>query len=148
MVAHGVTFRFTNGIDIDHETGTVYLTDSSTRFQRREFILATSQAGDKTGRLMRYDPATGELRVLLDELSFPNGVALSRDGNFLLVVETIPCRVLQFWLCTPRASQTTSRGAEGVGGASGWRCTPRGASSCSGLPSSRPSSSAPRRSLG
>ncbi|MQM04813.1 hypothetical protein Taro_037617 [Colocasia esculenta] len=80
MAAHGVTFRFTNGIYIDQETSTVYFTDSSTRFQRREFILATI-AGDKMGRLMRYDPATGELRVLLDELSFPNGVALSRDGR-------------------------------------------------------------------
>ncbi|MQM05113.1 hypothetical protein Taro_037919 [Colocasia esculenta] len=66
MAAHGVTFRFTNGIYIDQESSTVYFTDSSTRFQRR---------------LMRYDPATGELRVLLDELSFPNGVALSRDGR-------------------------------------------------------------------
>ncbi|MQM05914.1 hypothetical protein Taro_038732 [Colocasia esculenta] len=92
MVVHGVTFRFTNGIDIDQETGTVYM----------EFILATI-AGDKTGRLMRYDPTMGELRVLLDELSFPNGVALSRDDNFLLVVETIPCRVLRYWLRTPRA---------------------------------------------
>ncbi|MQM02942.1 hypothetical protein Taro_035705 [Colocasia esculenta] len=100
--AQGVPFRFTNAVDIDQETGTVYFTDSSTRFQRREFILATI-TGDKTGRLMRYDPATGELQVLLGGLSFPNGVALSRDGTFLLVVETIPCRVLRYWLRTPRA---------------------------------------------
>lgn len=33
--AQGLPFGFTNGVDIDQETGIVYFTDTSTRFRRR-----------------------------------------------------------------------------------------------------------------
>ena len=33
--AEGVPLNFTNALDIDSQTGMVYFTDSSTRFQRR-----------------------------------------------------------------------------------------------------------------
>lgn len=33
--ANGVPFNFTNGLDVDQETGEVYFTDSSTNYQRR-----------------------------------------------------------------------------------------------------------------
>lgn len=70
----------------------------------RDFVVAVL-CGDKTGRLMSYDPKTEEVKVLVDGLSFPNGVALSEDGSFLIVVETIPCRVLRYWLRSPRAGE-------------------------------------------
>lgn len=59
--------------------------------------------GDKTGRLLKYNLETKEVTVVLHNLMFPNGVALSKDGNFLLVVETTTCRVLRLWLKTPKA---------------------------------------------
>ncbi|XP_010922155.1 protein STRICTOSIDINE SYNTHASE-LIKE 10 [Elaeis guineensis] len=101
--AQGVEFHVTNGLDIDPDSGAVYFTDSSMRFQRRQYISAVI-AGDKTGRLMKYDPQSKEVQVLLDSLSFPNGVALSQDGSHLLIVETITCRILRYWLRTPKAN--------------------------------------------
>lgn len=59
--------------------------------------------GDETGRLLRYDPDTRATQVLLDGLAFANGVALSSDGSFVLVVETLGLRVLRLWLRGPKA---------------------------------------------
>lgn len=42
--SEGIPFRFTNGLDIDNNTGVVYFTDSSIIFQRRysfSFLLFT-----------------------------------------------------------------------------------------------------------
>ncbi|KAJ9691648.1 hypothetical protein PVL29_013750 [Vitis rotundifolia] len=102
--AEGVPFLFANALDIDQKTGAVYFTDTSTRFRRWEFGIAM-ESGDNTGRLMRYDPKTKKVKVLLKHLFFSNGVALSRNSSFLLVTETNANRVLRFWLEGPR-SQT------------------------------------------
>ncbi|XP_059446830.1 protein STRICTOSIDINE SYNTHASE-LIKE 10-like [Corylus avellana] len=95
--AEGGPFRFTNALDIDTKTGEVYFTDSSILFQRREFILIIRK-GDKTGRLMKYNPRTKKVSVLLKGLAFPNGVALSNDSSFLVLAETGTSQILRFWL--------------------------------------------------
>ena len=41
--------------------------------------------GSPTGRLLRYDPATRETVVLAGGIWFANGIALSRDGNYVAV---------------------------------------------------------------
>ena len=61
--------------------------------------------GDKTGRLLKYNKSTKEVTVLLRDLAFPNGVALSKDGSFLLVAETTTSRILRLWLHGPNAGQ-------------------------------------------
>lgn len=60
---------------------------------------------EKTGSLFKYDLESKEVTVLLDNLTFPNGVALSKDGNFLLVAETTNCRILRLWLKTSKAGK-------------------------------------------
>lgn len=55
---------------------------------------------DKTGRLMKYDSKTKQVQVVLENLSFPNGVALSKMGDFILIAETTHCRILRYWLNT------------------------------------------------
>nr|CAD1817215.1 unnamed protein product [Ananas comosus var. bracteatus] len=105
--AQGLPFRFTNSLDIDQDSGVIYFTDSSTRFQRREFMSAVISR-DKTGRLMKYDPKKKEeIQVLADGLSFPNGLALSKNGSFLLIAETTTCRILRYWLRKPHAATPT-----------------------------------------
>lgn len=52
---------------------------------------------------MKYEPQSKHISVLLSNLTFPNGVALSKDGNYILIVETTNCRVLRYWLETPKA---------------------------------------------
>ncbi|RVX16281.1 Protein strictosidine synthase-like 10 [Vitis vinifera] len=95
--AEGVPFRFTNALDIDQNTGVVYFTDTSTIFQRWAYAIAM-QTGDKTGRLLKYDPRSKEVMVLLRGLSFSNGVALSQDNDFVLVTETTAAKVTRYWL--------------------------------------------------
>ncbi|PSS01746.1 Protein STRICTOSIDINE SYNTHASE-LIKE 2 like [Actinidia chinensis var. chinensis] len=95
--AQGTPFAFTNGLDIDQRNGIVYFSDSSSRYRRRDYI-SVIVSGDNTGRLMKYDPQSKETTVLLSNLTFPNGVSLSKDGDFILVSETTNCRILRLWL--------------------------------------------------
>lgn len=55
-------------------------------------------SGDKTGRLLKYDPNSKETTVIVSNLSYPNGVAVSKNGDFLLVAESSNCRILKVWL--------------------------------------------------
>ena len=95
----GRAFSFANGVEVDPDTGAVYFTETSTRLQRREFLTIVI-SGDTTGRLLRYDPKSGdgEVEVLADGLAFPNGLAMSRDGTHLLLAETTTGRILRYWL--------------------------------------------------
>ncbi|KAG6520230.1 hypothetical protein ZIOFF_017268 [Zingiber officinale] len=83
--AEGVPFKFTNDLDIDEE-GNIYFTDSSTNYQRRNFMQLVF-TGDPSGRLLKYNPVTKETTVLRRGLQFPNGVSLSKDGSFFLFCE-------------------------------------------------------------
>ncbi|KAG8056583.1 hypothetical protein GUJ93_ZPchr0002g25884 [Zizania palustris] len=103
--AAGVPFNFVNGVDVHQETGDVYFTDSSTTYQRSDYMLVVL-SGDATGRLLRYEPRTGNVTVLKSGLAFPNGVAVSGDGTHLVVAETASCRLLRHWLRGPDAGAT------------------------------------------
>uniref|UniRef100_A0A0E0F9E1 2-isopropylmalate synthase n=1 Tax=Oryza meridionalis TaxID=40149 RepID=A0A0E0F9E1_9ORYZ len=122
-------FSFSNGVEIDHETGVIYFTETSTRFQRREFLNIVI-TGDNTGRLLKYDPKENKVEVLVDGLRFPNGLAMSNDGSYLLLAETTTVdglrfpnglamsndgsyllfaetttgKILRYWIKTPKAS--------------------------------------------
>ncbi|KAF7819103.1 protein STRICTOSIDINE SYNTHASE-LIKE 10 [Senna tora] len=98
----GSRLAFTNSLDIDHTTGVVYFTCSSSTFQRRNYM-SLILSGDKTGMLMKYEPETKQVSVILRNLSFANGVALSQNNEYILVVETGKRRVLRYWLATPKA---------------------------------------------
>ncbi|XAR69598.1 Strictosidine synthase [Bertholletia excelsa] len=93
----GQPLQFTNDMDIDDHEDVIYFTDTSTRFQRRQFM-ASVLSGDKTGRLMKYNKSTKEVVVLMQGLAFANGVALSKDQSFILVAETSTGKILRFWL--------------------------------------------------
>ena len=67
-----------------------YMTNAKLRFW--PLSIAT---GDKTGRLLQYDPCTKKVTVLLDNLAFANGVALSKDSSFLLVAESATSKIFK-----------------------------------------------------
>ncbi|XP_022718023.1 protein STRICTOSIDINE SYNTHASE-LIKE 10-like [Durio zibethinus] len=96
--AEGIPFRFTNGLDIDTNTGVVYFTDSSLIFQRRFADFLIRSTNDRSGRLLKYDLFTRKVYVLHKGLMFPNGIALSKNGSFLLLAESIKRRILKFKL--------------------------------------------------
>lgn len=102
--ADGVPYGFTNHLDIADD-GLIYFTDSSSRFdqahQGRDAIM--EHGGD--GRLMQYNPATGEARVLLTGLQFANGVAVTPDQQAVLVAETGQYDILRYWRTGDRAGE-------------------------------------------
>ncbi|KAH9296350.1 hypothetical protein KI387_039938 [Taxus chinensis] len=102
--AEGLPLRFTNDLDFD-EGGLIYFTDTSTVFQRRHFLFCVL-SGDDTGRLIKFNPKSREITVLLRNLKFANGVAMSKDFSFLLVSETTNCRILRYWLKGPKAGSS------------------------------------------
>ncbi|KAK9056439.1 hypothetical protein SSX86_023800 [Deinandra increscens subsp. villosa] len=102
--AQGHPLMFTNSLDIDYTNGLIYFTDSSQLYTRRDHALLVL-TGDRTGRVLKYDLESKEVTVILQNLTFPNGIALSKDGNFLLVAETTNCRILRLWLKTPKAGK-------------------------------------------
>ncbi|KAG5555898.1 hypothetical protein RHGRI_006523 [Rhododendron griersonianum] len=67
-----------------------------TSTQRNHISMIVS--GDRTGRLMKYNPQSKETTVLLQNLTFPNGVSLSKDGDFIFVADTTNCRIIKLWL--------------------------------------------------
>ncbi|KAK6119831.1 hypothetical protein DH2020_046426 [Rehmannia glutinosa] len=83
--AEGVPLGFTNDLDIDDE-GNIYFTDSSIKYQRRNFLQLVF-SGDDSGRVLKYNPNTKETTVLLRNLQFPNGLSLSKDGSFFVFCE-------------------------------------------------------------
>ncbi|XVF05044.1 hypothetical protein REPUB_Repub05bG0137200 [Reevesia pubescens] len=94
--ADGVPLRFTNDLDIDDE-GNIYFTDSSSVYQRRNFMQLVFSS-ENSGRLLKYNPHTKETTVLVRNLQFSNGVSLSKDGSFLVFCEGCPGRLLKYWL--------------------------------------------------
>ena len=58
------------------------------------------------GRFLAYDPRTKQTRVLLNDLYFANGVAVSPDQSFVLVNDTSSYRVLRYWLTGPKQGQS------------------------------------------
>lgn len=57
------------------------------------------------GRLVKYDIDTGECSVVLGELFFANGIAVSPDETYVLVNETMRYRVRRVYVRGPRAGQ-------------------------------------------
>ncbi|KAI3746579.1 hypothetical protein L6452_09014 [Arctium lappa] len=94
--AEGVPLKFTNDLDIDDE-GNIYFSDSSSKYQRRNFMHLVFSAED-SGRVLKYDPIMKKTTVLLRNIQFPNGVSLSKDGSFFVFCEGSKGRLQKYWL--------------------------------------------------
>ena len=75
--------------------GTVYFSDASSKFAEEENHLDMLEARPH-GRLLAYDPASATTTVLLDDLYFANGVALSEAEDFVLINETYRYRIRRY----------------------------------------------------
>ncbi|PIA27623.1 hypothetical protein AQUCO_07600059v1, partial [Aquilegia coerulea] len=82
---------------IQASDGNVYFSDASTKFGFHDWYLDMLEAKPH-GRLLMYNPSTKETSILLDNLYFANGVALSKNQDFLVVCETWKFRCLKYFL--------------------------------------------------
>ena len=100
----GRQILFADDLDISSD-GVVWFSDASQRFSIDGFMLDLLEAS-RTGRLMSYNLATGELKSHLEGLFFANGVALGPDETYVLVNETVTGRVHRLWLKGERAGDS------------------------------------------
>ena len=104
QASNGLPFGFTDDLAIA-DNGIIYFSDASHRFgytRYRHDLLS----GRGNGRLLAYDPQTGETRTLMDGLYFANGVALGEDDAFVMVNETARYRIQRYWLEGERAGES------------------------------------------
>ncbi|MBW2637847.1 MAG: SMP-30/gluconolactonase/LRE family protein, partial [Deltaproteobacteria bacterium] len=99
--AEGVSFKFTDDLDIASD-GIIYFSDASDTFDHAHYLFDLVESRPH-GRLMSYNPADGTVQVLLGNLYFANGVALSKNEDFVLVNETYRYRITRYWLSGPKA---------------------------------------------
>ncbi|CAA7059730.1 unnamed protein product [Microthlaspi erraticum] len=89
-------------MDTNEEEDAIYFNDSSDTYHFGDVFYAFL-CGEKTGRAIRYDKKTKKAKVVMDHLHFPNGLALSKDGSFVLSCEVPTQFVHRYWAKGPKA---------------------------------------------
>ena len=95
--------RFTDSLYLAAD-GAIWFTCPSQRFDLGGVRFDAMESG-RTGRVRRWDPATGQAATVLDGLVFANGITMGPDEDFLLVNEWAGYRVLRYWVRGPRAGE-------------------------------------------
>ncbi|KAL5232563.1 hypothetical protein ABZP36_031339 [Zizania latifolia] len=85
--AEGLKFDLTDGVDVAAD-GTIYFTDASHKHSLEHFMVDLLEARPH-GRLMSFDPSTRRTAVLVRDLYFANGVAVSPDQDSLIFCESL-----------------------------------------------------------
>ncbi|ESO96507.1 hypothetical protein LOTGIDRAFT_115667, partial [Lottia gigantea] len=75
--------------------GTMYITDSSRKWDRRHHPYSILEAED-SGRLLKF--SKGKMTEEVTGISFANGVVLSKNEDFVLICETTKARILKYHL--------------------------------------------------
>ncbi|KAI4377816.1 hypothetical protein MLD38_015390 [Melastoma candidum] len=96
--------RFADDV-IEALDGNIYFSVASTKYTLSNWFFDVLEARPY-GQLLKYDPSTKESTILLDNLAFANGVALSKDEDFLVVCETWKFRCIKYWLKGEKAGET------------------------------------------
>lgn len=93
--ANDKPFRFVDDLVIDAK-GIIYFLDSSNEYSvEDDYVLNSFMDSRAHDRLMSYDPGTGSIEVIRNNLFFPNGIALSHDSQAVLVSEMMTYRILR-----------------------------------------------------
>jgi sugar lactone lactonase YvrE len=99
----GIAVRYADDVAVA-PNGKIYFSDASTRFAAKDYnsTLAASlldiMEHSDNGRVIEFDPASGQTRTILANLTFANGVAADPQGQFILIAETGEYRVWKYWI--------------------------------------------------
>lgn len=91
----GVPLRFCSNACMARD-GTIWFTQSTTRFDLEQYKGAFLEHRP-SGRLLMRSP-NGHIKVVLDNLYFPNGLILNENESALLFVETAAYCLKRYWL--------------------------------------------------
>ncbi len=103
---NGNKFLIPNDVDIASD-GMIYFSNTSSKYQfsrknaRRILLEAKADGG-----LYSYNPKTKQVKTLIDSSFFGNGVALSKNDDFVLMVDLTKYRILRYWLQGDKKGQT------------------------------------------
>ncbi len=92
---------FTDDVDVDSQN-VAWFSDASYKWTHEE-VMNEALESAPNGRLLKYDINTGDCSVVLDDLFFANGVAVSHDETYVLVNETMRYRTKRVYVRGPRA---------------------------------------------
>jgi hypothetical protein len=79
---NGKPLHFANSIEMS-EDGRIYLTDSSSKFQRNRVLLEFLDS-NANGRIIEFDPKSDSSRELVSSVEFPNGLFLKGDELYFV----------------------------------------------------------------
>ncbi|KAI5445605.1 protein STRICTOSIDINE SYNTHASE-LIKE 4 [Lathyrus oleraceus] len=82
---------------IEASDGNIYFSVASTKFGLHNWHLDVLEARPH-GKLLKYNPMSNETVIVLDDLAFANGVALSKEEDYVVVCETWKLRCVRHWL--------------------------------------------------
>lgn len=106
----GTPILYANSLDFAPD-GAVWFTDASTKFGAQSSggtldasYLEILEHG-RTGRIIRFDPVTGNTTTMLTSLSYANGIAMGPSGDWLFFVETGANAVRRLWINGPRTGE-------------------------------------------
>ncbi|RDY08432.1 Protein STRICTOSIDINE SYNTHASE-LIKE 4 [Mucuna pruriens] len=91
---NGSQLRFADDV-IEAWDGNIYFSVLSTKFDLDNVYLDVLEARPH-GQLVKYNPTSNETVIVLDNVACANGVALSKDEDYLVLCETWKC--MRHWL--------------------------------------------------
>jgi sugar lactone lactonase YvrE len=100
----GEQMLFLDDIDLAPDSSIIF-TEASRKFTDKNFLLDIMEHRPN-GNVFRYDLKTGETELLIDSMYFPNGVAVSPDGSFVLINHMNKYSVLKYYLSGDRKGQS------------------------------------------
>ncbi|MDM7984909.1 MAG: SMP-30/gluconolactonase/LRE family protein [Maricaulis sp.] len=98
---------FADDLDIADD-GMIYFSEASWKWANDPHLrtYAYDMAENRPyGALVALDPETGATEILVEDLYFANGVAMSADQQSVFVLETYRYRLSRYWLAGPRAGE-------------------------------------------
>ncbi len=107
----GTPIVFADDLDIGPD-GVIYFSDASTKFSPKDHHDSLSASlleimeHRGTGRVLAYDPATQNTRIIKTGFTFSNGVVMHADGDSILVNETGLYSLHRIWVTGPKTGQS------------------------------------------
>ena len=94
-------FKLVDDVDVDSQN-VAWFSDASHKHGHKGHSMNEVLESRPNGRLVKYDINTGECSVILGDLFFANGVAVSPDETYVLVNESMRYRVQKVYVRGPR----------------------------------------------
>lgn len=95
---NGNKFLIPNDVDIAKD-GIIYFTNTSSKLTfSNKHIWKLLMEAKPDGGLYSYNPKTKRVKTLIDGTYFGNGVAVSQNDDFVLMVDLARYRIIRYWL--------------------------------------------------